>query len=73
MLTKLQKLAFLRAFRGGGGRGWFMIGGAAWLLRMGQRQRQRHVETVYLEALRPGERLVIDHLPPPEKSRRRRR
>lgn len=71
MLFKLQKLALFRALRGGGGRGWFMIGGAAWLLRMAQRQRQ--AETVYFEALQPGERLVIDHLPPPEKSRRRRR
>ncbi|MDZ7679692.1 MAG: hypothetical protein U5K29_14210 [Acidimicrobiales bacterium] len=49
------------------------MGTAAWLLRTANRLRSKQPQTVYLEALAPGERLVIDHLPPPPTSRRARR
>ncbi|MFP4513697.1 MAG: hypothetical protein ACLFRV_12190 [Acidimicrobiales bacterium] len=73
MLHGLQRRALAKAFHGQGSRPWLIVGTAAWLLRTANRLRSKQPQTVYLEALAPGERLVIDHLPPPATSRRARR
>ena len=74
MLARLQRRAFARAFRGEGSNPWLLAATAVWLLRTANRlRRPRPAKVVYLEALAPGERLMIDHLPPPDRGRRARR
>lgn len=73
MLHGLQRRALARAFHGQGSRTWLIVGTAAWLLRTANRLRSKQPHTVYLETLAPGERLVIDHLPPAATGRRARR
>ena len=77
MLAGAQRRAFARAFRGGGSNAWLVAATAIWLLRTANRlRRPQPARVVYLEPLAPGERLVIDHLPPPSRggtgTRRRR-
>ncbi|MGY6499585.1 MAG: hypothetical protein ACXIVQ_01605 [Acidimicrobiales bacterium] len=62
MLVKLQRLALVRAFRGGGSRTWLIIGTAAWLVRTANRLRAPVPEVVFRGTVEPGERLVVDHL-----------
>lgn len=62
MLSRLQRLALLRAFRGGGSRTWLIVGTAAWLLRTANRLRAPVPEVVYRGSIEPGQRLVVDHL-----------
>jgi hypothetical protein len=70
MLLRLQRRALSLAFRGSGSKVWLVVGTAAWLIRTANRLRHKESEIVYVEALQPGERLVIDHLPAPGKRRR---
>lgn len=48
----------------GGSRGWLILGGVAWGLRLLSRMAStRRLRTVLTEDLRPGESLHISHLP----------
>jgi hypothetical protein len=62
MLLRLQRLATARVMAGTGGRVWLILGTAAWLLRTANRVRKPTPEIVYRSALKPGERIQIDHL-----------
>lgn len=46
----------------GGNRGWLMVGGAAWVMRwLRGLFAGGDPATVYLEELKPGQRLVVSH------------
>ena len=62
MLHRLQRLAIARVMAGTGGRPWLLLGTAAWVLRAASRVRKPVPEIVYRQALKPGERIQIDHL-----------
>ncbi len=48
----------------GGSRGWLILGGIAWGLRLLNRvANTRRLRTVLVEELRPGESIHISHLP----------
>ena len=44
---------------------WLAIGVTAWALQTLKRLATREPKVVFKETLKPGERLVISHLPPP--------
>jgi hypothetical protein len=64
MLKSLARIGLARGI--GGSRGWLALGLTAGGLRMVRRAMKREPEVVYCEELRPGQSLVIQHLPPPE-------
>ncbi len=60
MLTRLRRLAFARGL--GSSNAWLAVGAAAWALERIRRKGEPKV--VYHEKLKPGERILITHLPP---------
>ncbi len=62
MLTRLRRLAMARGL--GRSNGWLAVGAAAWGLQLLKRATTKEPKVVYREKLKPGERLVISHLPP---------
>jgi hypothetical protein len=62
MLRSLIRIGFARGI--GGSRGWLAVGMTAGGLHLLRRMAKREEEVVYLEALHPGQSLVIQHLPP---------
>lgn len=62
-LGYLRRQAIVRGLIGGS-RGWLVLGGVAWAIRLLSRVAStRRLRTVSTEELRPGERLLISHLP----------
>ena len=62
-LGYLRRQAIVRGLIGGR-RGWLVLGGIAWGIRLlGRVANTRRLRTVSTEELRPGESLVISHLP----------
>ena len=64
MLRRLVRIGFTRGI--GGSRGWLAVGVTAGGLHVLKRMIRREPEVVYLEDLRPGQSLVIRHLPTAE-------
>ena len=62
MLTRLRRIALARGL--GKSRAWLTVGVAAWGLQYLKRLATKEPKVVFREQLRPGERLVISHLPP---------
>lgn len=61
MLKSLVRIGFARGI--GGSRGWLAVGLTAGGLRMLRRALKREADVVYCEDLRPGQSLVVQHLP----------
>jgi hypothetical protein len=61
MLKSLIRIGFARGI--GGSRGWLALGMTAGGLHMLRKAVKREPEVVYLEELRPGQSLVIQHFP----------
>jgi hypothetical protein len=61
MLKSLIRIGFARGI--GGSRGWLALGMTAGGLHMLRKAMKREPEVVYLEELRPGQSLVIQHFP----------
>jgi hypothetical protein len=64
MLKSLVRIGFARGI--GGSRGWLAVGVVAGGLRMLSRMAKREPDVVYLEELRPGQSVVIQHFPRPD-------
>lgn len=61
-LGYLRRQAIVRGLVGGS-RGWLLLGGIAWGVRLLSRfASTRRLRTVSTEELRPGESLLISHL-----------
>ena len=61
MLRSLIRIGFARGI--GGSRGWLAVGMTAGGLHLLRRAIKREPDVVYLEELRPGQSLVIQHFP----------
>jgi hypothetical protein len=61
MLRSLIRIGFARGI--GGSRGWLVVGITAGGLHLFRRAVKREADVVYLEELRPGQSLVIQHFP----------
>lgn len=61
MLRSLIRIGFSRGI--GGSRAWLGVGIAAGGLHLLRRAVKREPDVVYLEELRPGQSLVIQHFP----------
>ena len=62
-LGYLRRQAVVRGLVGGR-RGWLIVGGIAWGIRLLRRVAStRRMQTVSSDELRPGESLIISHLP----------
>jgi hypothetical protein len=61
MLRSLIRIGFARGI--GGSRGWLAVGITAGGLHLLRRAVMREADVVYLEELRPGQSLVIQHFP----------
>jgi hypothetical protein len=61
MLRSLIRIGFSRGI--GGSRGWLAVGMTAGGLHLLRRAVKREPDVVYLEELRPGQSLVIQHFP----------
>ena len=61
MLKSLVRVGFARGI--GGSRAWLTVGVVAGGLRMLRRIAKREADVVYLEELRPGQSVVIQHFP----------
>jgi hypothetical protein len=61
MLKSLVRIGFARGI--GGSRAWLTIGVMAGGLRLLKKIAKREPDVVYLEELRPGQSLVIQHFP----------
>lgn len=61
MLKNLVRIGFARGI--GGSRVWLAVGAAAGGLRLLRRALTRQADVVYNEELRPGQSLVIEHVP----------
>jgi hypothetical protein len=62
VLTRLRRLGIARGL--GKSNAWLAVGITAWTLQFLKRLAAREPKVVYREQLKPGERLVISHLPP---------
>ncbi|HVF13888.1 MAG TPA: hypothetical protein VM942_04770 [Acidimicrobiales bacterium] len=62
LLSRIRRLALARGL--GKSNAWLAVGAAAWGLQTLKRLAAKEPKIVYSETLRPGERLVISHLPP---------
>ena len=60
MLTRLRRLAFARGL--GKSKVWVAVGATAWLLE--RLKAKKEPKVVYQEKLKPGQRILISHLPP---------
>jgi hypothetical protein len=63
VLTRVRRLALARGL--GKSNAWLAVGITAWGLQTLKRLATKEPKVVFSETLRPGERLVISHLPPP--------
>jgi hypothetical protein len=61
MLKSLVRIGFARGI--GGSRAWLTVGVVAGGLRLLRRMAKREADVVYLEELRPGQSMVIQHFP----------
>ena len=62
-LGYLRRQAVVRGLAGGS-RVWLVLGGLAWVVRLlGRFASTRRLRTAATEELRPGESLLISHLP----------
>lgn len=62
MLTRLQSVAFSRAFGGGrNGRNWLIAAASIWLIRRARDVAAPQSEVVYRGVLEPGQTLLVDH------------
>ena len=62
-LGYLRRQAIVRGVLGGS-RGWLILGGMAWAIRLiGRAASTRRLRPVLTQELRPGESLLISHLP----------
>jgi hypothetical protein len=61
MLRSLIRIGLTRGI--GGSRGWLAVGITAGGLHLLRRAVKREADVVYLEELRPGQSLVIQHFP----------
>jgi hypothetical protein len=61
MLKSLARIGFARGF--GGSRVWLTVGVVAGGLRLLKKMAKREADVVYLEELRPGQSMVIQHFP----------
>ena len=61
MLRSLIRIGFTRGI--GGSRAWLAVGVTAGGLHMLRRAVKREPDVVYREELRPGQTLVIQHIP----------
>lgn len=62
MLTRLRRIALARGL--GRSNAWLAVGATAWALDVLTRRARKEPKVVYREKLRPGERILISHLPP---------
>ncbi len=62
MLTRLRRLGLARGL--GKSNAWLAVGVTAWALQTLKRFATKEPKVVFSEKLKPGERLVISHLPP---------
>ncbi len=61
-LSYLRRQAIVRGVMGGS-RGWLLLGGAAWAVRLLSRViSTRRLRTVLSQELGPGESLLVSHL-----------
>lgn len=72
LLTPLATARRLGITRGliGGSRGWLVVGGVAWGLRVVRRAAGRHEEVLTIEKLKPGETIQVRALEPRPRRRR---
>lgn len=61
MLKNLVRIGFARGI--GGSRAWLAVGVTAGGLRLARRALKREADVVYCEELRPGQSLVVRHIP----------
>ena len=62
-LSYLRRQAIVRGVMGGS-RGWLILGGTAWAIRILSRVvSTRRLRPVLTQELRPGESLLISHIP----------
>jgi hypothetical protein len=61
MLKNLVRIGFARGI--GGSRAWLTVGVVAGGLRLLRKMAKREADVVYLEELRPGQSMVIQHFP----------
>ena len=61
MLKSLVRIGFARGI--GGSRAWLTLGVVAGGLRILKKMATRDADVVYLEELRPGQSMVIQHFP----------
>jgi len=62
VLTRLRRLGLTRGL--GRSNAWLAVGVTAWALQFLKRLATKEPKVVFHEQLKPGERLVISHLPP---------
>jgi hypothetical protein len=62
MLTRLRRIALARGL--GKSNTWLAVGAAAWALDFLKRRATKEPKVVYREQLKPGQRILISHLPP---------
>ncbi|MEA2828997.1 MAG: hypothetical protein QOG43_3436 [Actinomycetota bacterium] len=62
MLTRLRRLGLARGL--GKSNAWLAVGVTAWALQTLKKFAAKEPKVVYREQLKPGQRLVISHLPP---------
>ncbi|MEA2902101.1 MAG: hypothetical protein QOH36_1988 [Actinomycetota bacterium] len=62
MLTRLRRLGLARGL--GKSNAWLAVGAAAWALQTLKKFATKEPKVVFSEKLKPGERLIISHLPP---------
>lgn len=62
MLTRLRRIGLTRGL--GKSNAWLAVGVTAWVLQTLKKFATKEPKVVFREQLKPGERLVISHLPP---------
>ena len=62
MLTRLRRLGLARGL--GKSNAWLAVGVTAWALQTLKKFATKEPKVVFREKLKPGERLIISHLPP---------
>jgi len=62
LLTRLRRLGLARGL--GKSNAWLAVGATAWALQTLKRLATKEPKVVFSEKLKPGERLIISHLPP---------
>jgi hypothetical protein len=62
VLTRLRRLGLARGL--GKSNAWLAVGATAWALQTLKKFATKQPKVVFHEKLKPGERLIISHLPP---------